>query len=104
MKKTDVRAGSMLLFNHSDHVLNTRPYASILGTSSCCDQYLEFGLLQKFNILRTWFQCLIAERCREAMHFQSGMSWELIEQSRKEWVMMECTDLTFMSAVFIHQM
>jgi hypothetical protein len=72
MKKTDVRAGSMLLLSQWDHVLNTRPYASILGTSSCCDQYLEFGLLRRFSTLRTRSRCLTAQRC--------GIRWAPIQQ------------------------
>jgi hypothetical protein len=75
MKKMDVRAGSMLSLSQSDHVLNTRPYASILGTSSLSDQYLELGLLQKW--IQRFQNTIPSLDCRkdaekEVTHSQSG--------------------------------
>jgi hypothetical protein len=47
MKKTEVRAGSMLSFTHPAHVVSTFRYASILTTSSCSSQFCPAaGLLQ----------------------------------------------------------
>jgi hypothetical protein len=46
MKKTDVRAGSMLSFTQLAHVVSTFRYASILTTSSCSSQLCPPGLLQ----------------------------------------------------------
>jgi hypothetical protein len=57
MKNTDVRAGSILSFSQSAHVLSTRPYASILGTKSCSDQYFESGLLQNQSKKATFLAC-----------------------------------------------
>jgi hypothetical protein len=55
MKKTEVRAGSMLSFTHPAHVVSTFRYASILTTSSCSSQFCPAaGLLQNpINIVTT---------------------------------------------------
>ena len=108
MKKTDVRAGSMLSFTQFAHVVSTFRYASIRTTSSCSSQLLAPGLLQICK-RSSHFPFVAARSCQTGscprMHAEIDRLHGAAPAAAGRHTKLTCrTYMTFMSSVFIHQM